>query len=366
MRNRIRIGGVMERLLVRRQVRIDEPGQTLRHDLGSLLLFCGIGGFSAFEGFAGLNVLLLLRRKTRVGLGDDQYFIETIDVRRRFNDDVDEGVAFRISNHLFNRAYRQTAGKNLVTASREHFLSRLNSLIGEDPDDLRLSFGVTAQNAANAVVFQNDAGAAGLVVDRQYLCGMRIDFANLADDAISGDHRHLHADALVFSLVEIENPRLVRAAGSDDLGSDGGVNVLLLEIQHGLETLTLARVFKQCSLLQPEAVDGLLQFLVLATNIAQIKVVLPHAHSAGLAALNGSLGRGNNGVGPQSQQANPRAVAGVQTKTSGVGPAHLRGQSNDMRHKQHQQHQNISVADEERFHKSQRLVFSGQYSEPTV
>ena len=46
----------------------------------------------------------------------------------------------------------------------------------------------------------------------------------------------------------------------------------------------------------------------------------------------------------------PAAVARIEAHASGVGPAHLHGKPDDLRHQEGQQHQEIPIADEERFH----------------
>ena len=72
---------------------------------------------------------------------------------------------------------------------------------------------------------------------------------------------------------------------------NGLVDVLLLEVQHRLQPLALARIFKQGSLFQPQPVDGVLQVLVLLAHVAQVDVVLPEAAHAGLGVLDSALQR---------------------------------------------------------------------------
>ena len=82
------------------------------------------------------------------------------------------------------------------------------------------------------------------------------------------------------ALVDIEDARLVAAAGADGLRGNGLVDVFLLEVQQGLQPLSLAGIFKQSGLFQAQPVDGLLQILVLLAHVAQVDIVLPTAGDA--------------------------------------------------------------------------------------
>ena len=57
--------------------------------------------------FARCQVLLLLRREARLGGGDHQHFVQPVKMGRGLHNHVDEGVAVRIGNHLFDHAHRQ-------------------------------------------------------------------------------------------------------------------------------------------------------------------------------------------------------------------------------------------------------------------
>ena len=78
-----------------------------------------------------------------------------------------------------------------------------------------------------------------------------------------------------LALVDVEDVRLVAAAGADDLRGHGLVDVFLLEVEQRLQPLALLGILKQCGLLQAQPVDGLLQVLILLADVAQIDVVLP-------------------------------------------------------------------------------------------
>jgi hypothetical protein len=147
---------------------------------------------------------------------------------------------------------------------------------------LRLPQRVATQNASNARRLKNHAGPAALVVDDEHLRGTRIDFAHFADNAIRGDHCHIAFEFRVRTLIDIEEPRLVAAAGADDLRGLCLVDVFLLKIHQCLQALSLACVFKKRGLLQTEPVEVLLQILVFVADVAQIEVILPEpggAHS---------------------------------------------------------------------------------------
>ncbi len=175
-----------ERLLIGRKAGIDEAGKVLGNDLRGLQLLLDGIGFSAFDGFAGGNVLLVLGREAGLGVGDDEDFVKTVEMGVGLDDDVDEGVAIRIGNDFFNFADGQAAGKDEVAAGGEHLFAGLDALVLEDADDFKLAGGVAGEDAADARGFKNDAGAAGLVVDEQDLGGAGKDVADLADDAVGG------------------------------------------------------------------------------------------------------------------------------------------------------------------------------------
>ncbi len=171
------------------------------------------------------------------------------------------------------------------------------------------------------------------------------------------DHRHVAGQAVGFALVDIEDPRLVRTAGTDDLGGQRLVEVFLLKVEHRLQALTLARVLEQGRLLQAQPVDGLLRGPVLLADMAQVDVALPEPAHTGLGVLDDPFDRGNDGIGPQTDETDAGAVDGIERSVSGIGAAHLHRQPDDLDQQQSQQHQQVAIADEEGFHEA---VISGQ------
>src|ERR1035441_10128778 len=104
---------------------------------------------------------------------------------------------------------------------------------------------------------------------------MGIHLAQLTDDAVRRDDRHVAAEAVGRSLVKIEDTRLVAAAGADDLGGQCFVYIFFLEVHEGLQAPALAGIFKQSGLLKAQPVDGFLKVLIMLANMAQVDVVLP-------------------------------------------------------------------------------------------
>ncbi len=189
------------------------------------------------------------------------------------------------------------------------------------------------------VVSQDHSRAAGLVVDGQHLGRMGKDLAHLAHDPIGGNHRHIAGKAVGRTFVEIEDARLIAAAGADGLRGDRRVNVLLLEAEEGLQALALAGIFKQGGLLQAQAVDGLVQIVVLFANVAQVKIVLPHACGAQLGVLDQPLRRRNQRIGPQPDEPHAGRVPRVEGVAPVAGVAHLHGKADDLRPQDGQQHE---------------------------
>ena len=174
---------------------------------------------------------------------------------------------------------------------------------------------------------------------------MRKHLAHLAHDAFRGDHGHVAPQAIVFPLVDGEQPRLVRTAGANHLRQRRGVKVFFLETQHGLEPLALARVFKHLRLLQPQAVHRRLQILVLLAHVAQIEVVSPELAHAGLEEFRHPLRRRHQRIGPQADQPHPGAVCRVVDVCPDRCAAPARP-ADDLRHQQGRQHYEVSVAGE--------------------
>ncbi len=93
--------------------------------------------------------------------------------------------------------------------------------------------------------------------------------------------------------------------------------------------------------------------------MAQIEVVVPDVQESRPDAVEEPLGRRDNGVGPESNQPNAAGVALVKAHVSGIATAYLHGKTEDLRHQQGQQHHQIPIAIEERFHGNDRVQRSG-------
>jgi hypothetical protein len=327
------------RRVCRRRVGVGESGEPLGHDLGCFLLLLDGRRLWALERFAGGQVLLLLRREARLGGGDHQHFVEPVEMGGRLDDHVDKVFAVRVADDLLHHAHRESAREDLVAAGGEHGFARLDAAVGEDADDLRLAGGVAAQDAANARGLQDYSCAAGLVVDGQNLGRMGKDLAHLAYDSVGGNHSHIAVQAVGRTLVKIEDARLIAAAGADSLRGNRRINVFLLEAEELLQPLALAGIFKQGSLLQAEAVDGLLQFAVLFANVAQVKIVLPQVSSLQLGGLDNPLCRRNQRIGPQPDEPYAGRVLRVEGVARVAGAAHLHSEADDLRPEDGQQYE---------------------------
>ena len=119
-----------------------------------------------------------------------------------------------------------------------------------------------------------------------------------------------------------------------------------------MQSLALLGIFQQGCLLQAQAIDRLLQVLVLLPDVAQIHIVLPKSFGTHLGCVNKQLRRRNQGLRPEADQPDTGTVVGVEGASTVGGAAHLHGQTHDLRHQDGQQHQQVAIADEEGFHKS--------------
>src|SRR5450631_3262118 len=186
-----RVRSVVERLLVGREVGVNQAGQLFGHALGSFLLLSSGLDFSALEGLALIHILLLVGGKARLCRSDHENLIQPVKMRRRLHDDIDEGVSLRVQYDLFNSADGEAARKDLVATAGEYPFARLDALIGKNINNLGLSGSIAAQYAANARGFKNHSRAAALIINDQNLGAMGKDFADFADNSIGSDDRHI-------------------------------------------------------------------------------------------------------------------------------------------------------------------------------
>jgi hypothetical protein len=286
----------------------------------------------------------------RLDRGNHQHLIEPVKMGGGLHNHVDVRVAIGVAHDLLHHAHRQPTREDLVAPGGEDLFSGLNALVSQNVFNLRAAGGVAAQNAADARGFQYHARAAGRVVDGQHLRRARKNLAHLAHNPVWRDDGHIRLKAVIASLVDIENARLITAAGADGLRGQRLVNVLLLEAHQRLQPLALARVFQQRRLLQAKPVEGLLQILVLLAGVAQVKVVLPQAGRPQLRGVEKLFRGRDHFLGPQPDQAHARRIARVQRAAPAVAAVHLHGQSDDLRQQNGQQHQRIPITDKKRFH----------------
>ncbi len=191
---------------------------------------------------------------------------------------------------------------------------------------------------------------------------MRKDVAHLSYDAVRCNHRHIRLEAVAGALINIKNLRSVAAAGAVSLRGKGGIDVLLLEAEQSLETLALAGVFKQCGLLKPQPAYGLLEILILPAHAHQVEIVGPRTHNAEVDPVDEPLRRRDDCIGPKPNQPHAARIRRVKTVTPAARTAHLHRQPGDLRHQDGQQHHEVPIAGEKRFHKNQRTVVSDQWS----
>ncbi len=122
---------------------------------------------------------------------------------------------------------------------------------------MRLAGGVAARMPRMRVVSRMTPAPLVWSLIASTWADARKDVADLADDAVGGNHRHIAVQAVAGALVEIEDAGLIAAAGADGLRGEGRINVLLLKAEECLQALALAGIFEQGSLLQAQPVDGL-------------------------------------------------------------------------------------------------------------
>jgi hypothetical protein len=97
---------------------------------------------------------------------------------------------------------------------------------------------------------------------------MRKHVAQLAYNAIRGNHCLVRLEAVHRTLVDVEDARHIASAGADDLGRDRSRDIVLLERQQFLQAVSLDRVFSECGLLDPHPRNLRLKILILLTGVS--------------------------------------------------------------------------------------------------
>lgn len=340
-----------------------EAGETVSDDLGGGAGFgggfvdgrlCGgvCGGFlcggASGGGHLGAfdQVALGVGGEGGPGAGDDEDLFELGEVGGGMDLDEGVGLVVGVGGDGLDGADVEAAGVDLVAAGAEDGFARLDAGVGGEVGDDGMAGGVAVEDGANAGGGEDDAGARGSVIDFEHLGGVGKDVAELADDAIGGDDGHVGFESVGGAFIDVEDAGEVAAAGADDLGGYGGVDVVLLEGEKGLEALTLQGIFGDGGLLKAKLAELLLEVVILLADMTQVDVVVPGAADGVADGEQEALERGDGGDGPIANEAHLIAVG----RTAFDGPADLNGQAYGLCEQDDDQHESVSVTDEKRVH----------------
>jgi len=333
-----------------------EAGEAVRNDLS-----CGFGGsfggllIGELLGGSGLGLggccpysKIVLSREGQDGLGrsDNEDLFKLVEVSRRMK--LDEGVGLMIGVDLdgLDGPDRKAARIDLVAAGGEDLLADRDAGVGGEVVDHDLAGGAAAKNRPEASRGEENTGARGLIVDEQYLRGVGEDVAEFSDDAVGRDDRLVGLETVLRAFVDVEHAREIVAAGADNLGGNGGGDIVLLEIQQGLETMALDGVFGERSLLEAETGDLVLKIAILPASVAEIDVVGPAVTEVVAETVEEPLEGGDGGDSPVAQKSDVAAVGGAGFD----GTPDLDGKTNRLGEENRNQDENILVPCEERFH----------------
>lgn len=156
------------------------------------------------------------------------------------------------------------------------------------------------------------------------------DVPELADDAVRRNDCQIGLQAVLRTFIDVEDPREVAAAAPDHLRSNRRRNVVLLKVKHRLQPVTLNRVFRESSLLQPKTGDLLLKIVVLLASVTQVDVVGPAMAEVIAKAMEETLKRRDGRDGPVTNQSDAAAVgrAGLDRTPNLNGEAYRLGEKN--------------------------------------
>ena len=118
----------------------------------------------------------------------------------------------------FNRAHRKATGIDLVSAGGENLFAHLDPRVGGEIVDDNLPSGTAAKNCPQTGGGEQNPSPGGLVVDEQYLRGVRKNVAEFSDDAVGRDDRLIGLETVLRALVDIKDLRQIVSAGADNLG----------------------------------------------------------------------------------------------------------------------------------------------------
>jgi len=251
-----------------------------------------------------------------------------------------------------NRANWKAAGIDLVAPGAEHLFAGLDALVGSEVIDEDLTCGTATENGTNASSGQEYAGAGRLVVDKQDLRGMGEDIAKLANDAVWGNDSLIGLEAIFRAFVNVDEAGEVVAAGANNLGGNRGGDIMLLEVQQGLQTMSLHRVFGKCRLFETQPGDLILEVMVLLAGVAQIDVVRPSVTDVVADAVKEALEWSDDRDGPVAEKGDLASIGSARFD----GAAHLNGEADGLREQDRDEHQDVFKSCEERFHSLTMII----------
>ena len=250
----------------------------------------------------------------------------------------------RVVDHAIDSSDRQAGGIHAVSAAGDDLFSGLNTFVRKDVDDFRLAGRVATKDAAQTCLRQDDAEAAGLIVNFEHLGGAAKHVAHLAHYAIGSDDRHIRFEAVLGAFIDHQHARQIGAAGADDVGRTGLRDVLLLKAEQFLQAQTFAGIDGQRRLFQPHAIQLRLQLLVLLADMSQVHIIVPGMADAMADGKKYALEWRKGSDHPIADE--PRLLAVFPR----IRAPHLHGKTQQLHQHDRQQDQWISVAAEKRFH----------------
>ncbi len=140
--------------------------------------------------------------------------------------------------------------------------------------------------------------------------------------------------------------------GTDNLRSDGGRNVMLLEVEQRLETMTLNGIFGQRGLFEAKAGDLLLEIVILLAGVAEVDIVGPTATNGRADAMEEALKRRNDGDGPIADKGDFATVGSAGFDRT----PDLDGEADGLGEQHRHQDQNVFETCEEGFHALNMII----------
>ena len=153
------------------------------------LLGCGPGGFRG--GGSDSEILPGLLGEVGLGAGDDEDLLKLREVGGGADPDGGVGLVVWIGSDGLDGADGETARVNLVAAGGEDLLAGLDAGVGGEIADLQAAVWGAAQDGADAGGGEQDAGAGGLVVEKEDLRRVGEDVAELADYTVGSNDSHV-------------------------------------------------------------------------------------------------------------------------------------------------------------------------------